>query len=61
MSLETNHRKGPGGIEVIGVCLFPIVTFTSCMFADYQRPAVAGHGGSVGAGRQCPALDMGVL
>lgn len=48
-------------MEVIGVHSFPIVTFASCMFADYQRPAVAGDGGSVGAGRHCLALDLGVL
>lgn len=58
---ERNHRKGPGGTEIIGVHLFPTVTFNSCMFADYQGPAVAGHGGGVGAGRHCLALDMGVL
>lgn len=59
--MKETIERDPGGIEVIGVHLFPIVTFTSCMFADHQRPAVAGHGGSVGAGRQCLAVDMGVL
>lgn len=34
---------------------------TSCVFADYQRPPVAGNGGSVGAGGCRVTLDMGIL
>ena len=59
--LEETTRKRPKGMEVIGVHLPPMVTLTSCVFADYQRPPVAGDGGSVGAGRCCVALDVGVL
>lgn len=59
--LKETTERDPRGMGVIGVHLFPIVTFTSCVFADYQRPAAAGDGGSVGAGRHCLAPDMGVL
>lgn len=59
--LKETTERDPRGMEVIGVHLFPVVTFTFCIFADYQRPAVAGDGGSIGAGRHCLALYMGVL
>lgn len=55
-------KKRPKGMEVIGVHLPPhTVMLTFCMFADYQRPPVAGDGGSVGAGRRRVALDVGIL
>lgn len=57
VSLQRNNQKETWE-TVIGV---PMVTLTSCMFADYQRPAVAGDGGSVGAGRHRVALDVGIL
>lgn len=59
--LEETTRRRSRGMEVIGVCLPPTVTLTSCMFADYQRPPVAGNGGSIGAGRCRVALDLGIL
>lgn len=58
---EETTRKRPKGMEVIGVHLPPAVTLTSCAFADYQRPPVAGDGGSVGAGGCGVALDVGIL
>lgn len=59
--LEETTRRIPKRVEVIGVHLPSTVTLTSCMFADYQRPPVAGNGGSIGAGRCRVALDLGVL
>jgi len=61
MSLGRNNQKetqGDGGCW----CPFPpMVMLTSCVFADYQRPPVAGDGGGVGAGGRHVALDVGIF
>jgi len=59
--LEEITRKRPKAMEAAGVHLPPMVMLTSCVFADYQRPPVAGDGGGVGAGGRHVALDVGIF